>query len=278
MPLWSTLVVSLSPAVSKISTQLRYKDFDLRSITTPGLRPLIHMSPPVFTRGAWESRQQVNVQVRHSVTPHGHVNMLSPRHFAECSARTRAPQADFPGLGVGQIGQPRCMPQRLHKQMPQIGGCAITSQHIRRDGMGDKNQLIFRNRSARHERSTVAVLSAYEAVCYGVASDHVRNLRIHTDRRAALSAWELACHASLTGPLQVSRYLQLSVSGRRAPALTPLSARNGHGWRLLPLQSVSSTGHVLMGCHARHRGCAAMAASISRAMPSGSGTQRMMLR
>jgi hypothetical protein len=54
--------------------------------------------------------------------------------------------------------------------------------------MGDGNQLIFRNWSARHEQSTVAVLSAYEAVSYGVASGHVRNLRTHTDRHAALSA------------------------------------------------------------------------------------------
>jgi hypothetical protein len=161
---WSTLAVSLSSAVNKISTQLRYKDFDLRSITTSGLRPLIHASPPVLAWGSWEPRQQVNMQVRYSVTPHGRVDMLSPSHFAECPARTRAPQADPLGLGVGQIGQPRCVPQRLHEQMPQIGGCAITSQHVRRDRMRDENQLIFRNRSTRHQRSTIAVLSAYEAV------------------------------------------------------------------------------------------------------------------
>ena len=178
MLLWSTFLVSLSPAVNKISTQPRYKDFDLRSITTSGLRPLIHASPPVFTRGSWEPWQQVNVQVRYSVTPYGRVDLLSPGHLAECPARTRAPQADPPGLDVGQIGQPWCVPQRLHKQMPQIGGCAITAQHVRCDGMRDENQLIFRNRSAWHERSTVAVLSAYEALCYSVASDHVRNLRM----------------------------------------------------------------------------------------------------
>jgi len=39
----------------------------------------------------------------------------------------------------------------------------------------------------------------------------------------ALSAWELACHASVTGALQVSGHLRLSVSSRRVPALTPLS-------------------------------------------------------
>jgi hypothetical protein len=40
---------------------------------------------------------------------------------------------------------------------------------------------------------------------------------------AGLSAWELACHASLTGALQVSRHLWLSGSARRVPVLTPLS-------------------------------------------------------
>src|SRR6202022_4647461 len=34
---------------------------------------------------------------------------------------------------------------------------------------------------------------------------------------AGLSAWELACHASLTGALQVSRHLWLSASARRVP-------------------------------------------------------------
>jgi hypothetical protein len=39
----------------------------------------------------------------------------------------------------------------------------------------------------------------------------------------ALSAWELACHVSLTGASQVSYHLRLSVSDRRAPVLIPLS-------------------------------------------------------
>ena len=47
----------------------------------------------------------------------------------------------------------------------------------------------------------------------------------------ALSAWELVCHASLTGALQVSRHLRLSASGRRVPVLTPYRARNGHDHR-----------------------------------------------
>lgn len=38
-----------------------------------------------------------------------------------------------------------------------------------------------------------------------------------------LSAWELACHVSLTGPLQVSHHPRLSVTARRVPVLTPLS-------------------------------------------------------
>jgi hypothetical protein len=37
------------------------------------------------------------------------------------------------------------------------------------------------------------------------------------------SAWELACHALLTGTSQVSRHHWLSASARRLPVLTPLS-------------------------------------------------------
>jgi hypothetical protein len=37
---------------------------------------------------------------------------------------------------------------------------------------------------------------------------------------AGLSAWELACHAALTGMLQVSRHPRLSVSDRPIPGLT----------------------------------------------------------
>ena len=39
----------------------------------------------------------------------------------------------------------------------------------------------------------------------------------------ALSAWEMACHAALTGMLQVSRHTRLSVSDRWIPFLTLLS-------------------------------------------------------
>jgi hypothetical protein len=214
--LWSTLVVSIGPAVNKISTQLRYEDFDLRSSSTPGLRPLIHVSPPVFAGGSREPRQQVNVQVRHSVTPHGRVDMVSPGYFAECPARTRAPQADPLGLSVGQIGQPRCMSQRLYKQMPQIGDCAITSQYIRRDGMSDEDQIIFRNRSARHERSTIAVLSAYEAVCYGVAFGHIRNLCTH------MSWYRPAARSVQTGPTRLTGLPRTTMhGGELQPRLQP---------------------------------------------------------
>jgi len=46
---------------------------------------------------------------------------------------------------------------------------------------------------------------------------------VSSPERAGLSAWELACHASLTGAPQVSRHLRLPVSGRRIPVPTPLS-------------------------------------------------------
>jgi hypothetical protein len=39
----------------------------------------------------------------------------------------------------------------------------------------------------------------------------------------ALSAWELDCHASVTGMLQVSRHYRLSVIAREVPVSTPRS-------------------------------------------------------
>ena len=47
--------------------------------------------------------------------------------------------------------------------------------------------------------------------------------RLRRDGASELAAWELDCHALLTGALQVSRYLWFSVSDRRVPVLTPLS-------------------------------------------------------
>jgi hypothetical protein len=43
------------------------------------------------------------------------------------------------------------------------------------------------------------------------------------DGALVLSAWELACHVSPTGPLQVNRHSRLSVNARQGPVLTPLS-------------------------------------------------------
>jgi len=105
-----TVSLGLACRASKIFTQLRQKDFDLRSVTTPGPRPLAYPSTPVFVRGSREPRQQVNVQVRYFVAPHRHVDMLSPCHFAQHPARPPAPQADRAGLIVGQISQSWCMP------------------------------------------------------------------------------------------------------------------------------------------------------------------------
>ena len=48
-----------------------------------------------------------------------------------------------------------------------------------------------------------------------------KRCQVHLD--VGLSAWELDCHASLTGKLQVSHHLRLSVSDRQTPVLTPLS-------------------------------------------------------
>jgi hypothetical protein len=46
------------------------------------------------------------------------------------------------------------------------------------------------------------------------------------------SAWELVCHASLTGVLQVSRHLRLPASGRRVPVLASSSGTQ-RAWPLL---------------------------------------------
>jgi hypothetical protein len=62
---------------------------------------------------------------------------------------------------------------------------------------------------------------------------------------AGLSAWELACHASLTGALQVSRHLWLSASARRVPVLTPLSGTQRARQRSARLNQVELVVHVV---------------------------------
>jgi hypothetical protein len=47
-----------------------------------------------------------------------------------------------------------------------------------------------------------------------------------------LSAWELICHASLTGALQVSCHLRLSLSGHRVPVMASPSGTQ-RAWRVL---------------------------------------------
>jgi hypothetical protein len=47
-----------------------------------------------------------------------------------------------------------------------------------------------------------------------------------------LSAWELICHASLTGALQVSCHLRLSVSGHRVPVMASPSGTQRAWWVL----------------------------------------------
>jgi hypothetical protein len=160
----------------QISIQLRHEDLDLLNATAASFRPLVHAGPPVFTRSAREPRQQMKVQMRDSIADHRGVHVLSPSHLAKRLARARAPQTHALSFSLSQIGQPRRMTQRLDEKMPQIGGRAVASQCIRRNDVRNENQLIFRDRSARHERSTVAMLSADKAVCVDVLSGHVRNL------------------------------------------------------------------------------------------------------
>jgi hypothetical protein len=72
-----------------------------------------------------------------------------------------------------------------------------------------------------------------------------RSVRVHLAQRAdtyalgsrpacaALSAWELDCHASVTGTFQVNRHHWLSVSAREVPLLTTRSStrRARDAWR-----------------------------------------------
>jgi len=102
--------MGLSRAADEISAQFRHEDLDVRGTTAPGLRPLIHAGPPVLARRAREPRQQVDVQVRDSVPDHCRVHVLGPGDFVKGPARPCAPPADALGLGIGQVGQARCMP------------------------------------------------------------------------------------------------------------------------------------------------------------------------
>ena len=64
----------------------------------------------------------------------------------------------------------------------------------------------------------------------------------------ALSAWELACHASLTSTLQVRRHLWLSASVRRVPVSTPLSGTQRARQRLPQVGGDHQTRRDIQPC------------------------------
>jgi hypothetical protein len=146
----------------------------LRGIAAPGLRPFIYASPPVLARGTREPRQQMDVQVRDSITDHGRIDVLRASDFAQGLARSRTPPAHAACLGVGQVGQAGCVPQRLYEEVSEVGGRAIAAQYIRWDDVGDEDEVIFGNRPTGYQRTPVAVLAADETVCAGTDCRHVR--------------------------------------------------------------------------------------------------------
>jgi hypothetical protein len=57
----------------------------------------------------------MDMKVRDPITDNRRVDMLRASGFAQRPACTRAPPAYAACLGVGQIGQARRVPPRLHK-------------------------------------------------------------------------------------------------------------------------------------------------------------------
>ena len=66
-----------------------------------------------------------------------------------------------------------------------------------------------------------------------VAVERPSKAKIRPASPVALSAWELDCHALVTGTFQVNRHYWLSVSAREVPVLTSRSGtrRARDAWR-----------------------------------------------
>jgi len=144
--------------------QLAHERFDVFCAAAAGLWPLIHPRPPVFARGTWVPRHQVEVQVRHSVTDHCRVDVLGSGDLQERTASALSPPAHAAGLGVGKVSKPWCVPSWLNKQVPEVGSSAFASKGVRCDDVGDQNKVVLGHRPARHELSPVPVLTANETI------------------------------------------------------------------------------------------------------------------
>jgi hypothetical protein len=75
------------------------------------------------------------------------------------------------------------VPQRLDEKVPEVGGCSLAAQSIRRHDVGYDDLLIFGNWPYGHEGFAVAVLPADEAV--GLGQVHGAELRTCSGSSAA---------------------------------------------------------------------------------------------
>jgi hypothetical protein len=89
----------------------------------------------------------MDVQMRHAVADHRRVDVLGPGHVAQRPAGPGAPPAHPLRLGVGEIGQARRVPARLHEQVSQIDRLARPARGVGGQ-VGDHHQLVLTHRAA----------------------------------------------------------------------------------------------------------------------------------
>ena len=105
----------------EVPAQFVHKGPDLGGSAPAGLRPLVHVNPPVLAGSAREPGQQMDVQMRDRIADHRRIHMLGLGYVTQSPARPRAPPAHAPGFSIGKVSQARCVPPRLDEQMPQMG-------------------------------------------------------------------------------------------------------------------------------------------------------------
>jgi hypothetical protein len=162
-----------------VAAQAGHEGPDGRLVAATSLRPLLDPLPPVLARRAGVPRDEMHMQVRYAIADDGGIDVLGPGGLAEGTARPHAPQADRTRLVVGQVCKARRVPPRLDKEPPrldkemsQAGGRPRASERLRGNDAGDQDQVVLRNRPARHGRTSVPVLAAHEAVRRTVTRRH----------------------------------------------------------------------------------------------------------